>query len=501
MGRRTLIALTSLILLVPAFMGCDMSLLDVVKEEIQIYERAQAGNPQISVMKGITPVSDGGDVYVGSAVAVTGNKPVTFTIENLGNGELELLGTPRVVVDTAVPVEFEIISLPSARIAPGTKSDFVIDFKPQTISQRTATINIENSASDDGTFTFTMTGDGTAGPAADIQIQQGPTVVDEVYASYSYDFGLTHVSQTKSAVFTISNMGTPGWDLALNGSPAVDIIGTDAAMFSVDQPADLSIAFDETVDFTVYYDPTTEGTHQATIQIQSNDPNGSENPYEISIIGSGADLDVFFLVDKSGSMGDDLAHINASINSAMTGIAALEPGFRAAVGWLSDFPIPNFGFPGDEPFFLVQELTQSTAAVMSGLNSLFATGGGDAPGSHLEAMYQAATSEGLDYGAGVIPPMPAGWDPDSEKVLFIFTDLWFHDPDLEPTYPGHNFSETIAALQAAGIKVVGMDLYRFSLPQLAADLNAVTGPTGGLYFKNYYNLAADIVDAIDQLTN
>jgi hypothetical protein len=38
----------------------------------------------------------------------------------------------------------------------------------------------------------------------------------------------------------------------------------------------------------------------------------------------------------------------------------------------------------------------------------------------------------------------------------LLTDAPFHDPTIEPDYPGATMAETIAALQEAGIMVVGI---------------------------------------------
>ena len=70
------------------------------------------------------------------------------------------------------------------------------------------------------------------------------------------------------------------------------------------------------------------------------------------------------------------------------------------------------------------------------------------------------------------------------------------------TYPGHTFAQTVAALQAQGIMVVGINLDRSGYYYtLVSDLAAIIGPTGGLYYLGGYDLSFEILDAIDQLTN
>lgn len=73
------------------------------------------------------------------------------------------------------------------------------------------------------------------------------------------------------------------------------------------------------------------------------------------------------------------------------------------MGSFLDFPIDPYGFEssGDKAFFLNQVITGDTDAVIDGINQLdnplhF---GADGPESQLEALYQAATGEGIDINS------------------------------------------------------------------------------------------------------
>lgn len=110
-------------------------------------------------------------------------------------------------------------------------------------------------------------------------------------------------------------------------------------------------------------------------------------------------LDVFFLMDVTGSMSGEIANLQASLNSTvLPGIQAAVANSQFGVGAFADFPLSPWGGGGDQPFSLRQTITSTTASIMSGVNSLSGPGyggGADGPEAGLEAIYQVATGEGL----------------------------------------------------------------------------------------------------------
>lgn len=161
-------------------------------------------------------------------------------------------------------------------------------------------------------------------------------------------------------------------------------------------------------------------------------------------------IDVMFLIDNSGSMGDDQPNISAQITGIVNDIRTAFPvNSRFGLSTFRDFPYAGFGSTGDWAYRLEQALTSNTATFIANVQALGAGGGADWPESQYEALYQVLTGSGLDldgsgtYGnvPGEISPMPVNWGSNTVRVVYVLTDAEFHNPDVEPTYPSplYNF--------------------------------------------------------------
>ncbi len=273
------------LLLVVATMGCENPLLGTVKDEVSAFG---AGDPEISIKKGVIDIPSGGEVDIGSAVVDTPNDPRigTFTIENKGSGDLKLNGSPIISIDTADPDEFNVGTPPYSTIASGTNSSFTIEFTPKgSAGSRSAVLTINNNDSDENPYTFTITGTASAVAGPEIQVQQGTTVIDE---NPIYDFGETNVGSPVEVVFTIYNIGTPNTQLNLTGAPnMVQKGGANPEMFSIDESQLVSPIFEgNNSSFTITYNPTGQpgDNHSATITIPNTDAD--EGSYTFTITGS-----------------------------------------------------------------------------------------------------------------------------------------------------------------------------------------------------------------------
>jgi len=125
------------------------------------------------------------------------------------------------------------------------------------------------------------------------------------------DFGGSPLAGAPVArAFTIANSGTG--DLALTGSPLVEIVGSPA--FSVVlQPTSATVAANGgTQTFEIEFAPASAGPHAATISIASDDP--SANPYGFAIAGTAfkSEQSIVF-----ASPGDQL--VNATVVLSATG--------------------------------------------------------------------------------------------------------------------------------------------------------------------------------------
>jgi len=500
MKRITGFVLGALLIALLTLAGCQMDLFDVVKGEVEEYRAAQAGSPEITVLKGIDEVPESGDVPIGPGIAGE-TKLVTFSIENLGSGSLQLTGSPRVEIGGPHALQFILTSLPASVIAAGGKSDFIIEFSPIGTGERTATILIENSASDDGEFDFSITGEGVGSAGPEIQVTTGSTVIDEVQP-YTHDFGKLLSGDSAEDTFTIYNIGTPSSLLHLLGSPTfVQISGADAGMFSVTVQPDRTSLFEgdpvqDHSSFTLRYQPSAVGTHTATVSILNNDANGDEVNYTFDLTGSCFRLDVLFLLDVSGSMGSFFASAQAGISDTMSAISALDGNAAFALATLNDFPYGSWGSPPAEAYELWQSLTADINTQLAALP--FPSGGNDFPGSHLEALYQGTTGEGLSINTPFvysIPASPVGWRADALHAIVLISDSPFHNPEVDAGgYPGHTFGETITAMNSAGV-----DMIALSVGYGLADMQIIAEGTGGLVFPISYYETSAVMDGIAAL--
>ncbi|WP_420571300.1 LamG-like jellyroll fold domain-containing protein [Kordia sp.] len=107
-------------------------------------------------------------------------------------------------------------------------------------------------------------------------------LLGDVTVDNATDFGVYDIYEGAiTKVYTIKNNG--GLDLNLVGSPIIEITGSGD--FSVTQPSDPVLSVGESTTFNISYNPSTLGTHQATISIGNDDSD--ENPYTFVVHGEG----------------------------------------------------------------------------------------------------------------------------------------------------------------------------------------------------------------------
>jgi endo-1,4-beta-D-glucanase Y len=118
----------------------------------------------------------------------------------------------------------------------------------------------------------------------DINVRRASTTTN-VLSGSTYDFQTQKVPDSKTATFTIENLGFAS--LNLTGiTDKVVISGANASQFVVTvQPTLSTLALGQTTNFTVTFKPTSVGDKTALLTITSNDPD--EPSYTITLIGTG----------------------------------------------------------------------------------------------------------------------------------------------------------------------------------------------------------------------
>jgi len=165
--------------------------------------------------------------------------------------------------------------------------------------------------------------------------------------------------------------------------------------------------------------------------------------------------DICFLADTTGSMGTAIGNVKANATAIMNVIRASQAD--------SQFCAAEYKDVGDAfAYQLNQDVTATIADVQTGTNAWSATGGGDEPEAQLNALSVLANT--------------ASWRPGSTRVIVWFGDAPGHDPSNGATQ-----ASTIAALQAAGIKVIALSV-GFDRLDLTGQATAIAAATAGVFF-------------------
>lgn len=213
-------------------------------------------------------------------------------------------------------------------------------------------------------------------------------------------------------------------------------------------------------------------------------------------------MDVLFLIDVSGSYGDDIDTLQAKAGAIIDEIRSRGIDVRFGVGSFSDYPIGSWGSAssGDRAFILDQAVTDDDAALLAAIGGLDQPSilyGGDWRESQYEALYQAATGAGRDVNGdgdfddvADIAPQAIGWRTGALKVIVLATDAPFHSPTYDVGYPGPTFGTTAIALEDAGAVVIGLDS-----GDTQGDLDAIAAFTGGATYALSSD-AAEIAEGV-----
>ena len=238
-----------------------------------------APEPEIVVRQSTTVITrttgeyDFGNIlYDGNGGTVSSS--VEFTIENPGTANLTISA---VTLSSGSTSEFELnTSATSSIVAPGGgTTTFSVVFDPLARGSRAGTITITHNDTDMNPFSFIVSG---AGVASEIQVSENSVNIND---GGSLDYGFAYSGETIDKTFTIHNNGTS--TLTLSGTPT--ITGVDAADFSVTTPPSTSVAAGGSTTFVVrFYVTWGDGTTStAQVNIDHNDPDGSEDPYNITV--------------------------------------------------------------------------------------------------------------------------------------------------------------------------------------------------------------------------
>ena len=241
--------------------------------------------PEINLKQGSNNIPTfTGSYSFGSLSVNSSSEAIIFTIENTGYADLNLTGSPIVVITGINAFEFSVnTSSTNTTITPGNSTTFTIILSPTNVGNKAATVSIANNDSDENPYTFTISGIGTTA-VPEINLKQGSNNI--VCTTGSFDFHGVRVGSSSSVItFTIENTGYG--NLNLTGSPIVGITGTNASQFIANTNlTNTTITYGNSTTFTITFSPTSTGNKIASVSIVNNDSD--ENPYTFTIKGTGS---------------------------------------------------------------------------------------------------------------------------------------------------------------------------------------------------------------------
>jgi hypothetical protein len=206
----------------------------------------------------------------------------TFVIRNTGAANLTQLALTCNGVNAS---EFKCSQPLKTQIAPGENTTFTVTFNPTAFGVRNAAIHITSNDSDESPFDIALQG---SAPVPDIGVEY-PVGTGLTDGSSVIHYGSIGASTSASRTFTIRNNGIAKLNIL-----GISSSGTNAASFTASAAAKAVLAPGATTTFKVTFHPSGVGERNASIVINSNDPDG-ESVFLIKVTGRGVGAPEIFV--------------------------------------------------------------------------------------------------------------------------------------------------------------------------------------------------------------
>lgn len=228
----------------------------------------------------------------------------TFDIENDEFGSLDIT-TPIVITGTHSG-DFQVISQPQNRVSPYGSTSFSIQFNPSALGARKATVTITNDDPNEGTYSFTIEGEGTCGMLSTSTIVNSNTYCTTmVGAATAMGLGstgpFTYAWSSGSNTASISSLGVGVYYVTVTDS--MGCTGLDSASIGVDNNLNASIAQDSSVSCS--------GGHDAGLTASATGNTGSVS-YLWSNASSSASIDGLSSGTYTATITDSLGCVDTS---------------------------------------------------------------------------------------------------------------------------------------------------------------------------------------------
>ena len=182
--------------------------------------------------------------------------------------------------------------------------------------------------------------------------------------------------------------------------------------------------------------------------------------------------DIVLLVDKTGSMGGELANVKANFSSIVSQVQAVQPDAQFAVAAYCDFG------EAAPAFELFTDLTGDATALTTAINDVDLCDGGDAPEAQLNALWE------LGGGGDAV-----SFRPDSSRIIVWYGDNPGHDPS-----GGHTEVAATQSLLEVEAKVLAISTGAADNLDGTGQATRITDAAGGDLLSGV--AAGDVSDAI-----
>jgi hypothetical protein len=124
-------------------------------------------------------------------------------------------------------------------------------------------------------------------------------------------------------------------------------------------------------------------------------------------------LDLIFVIDTTGSMGDDIDEVKRNALAILERITASEADWRIGIVTYRDHPGYG-GDSGDYPSYVDLDFSTNPSQIQSAINAIEVNGGGDTP----ESVY-----------SGLMTALEFEWRNGAKKAIVLMGDAPPHDPE------------------------------------------------------------------------
>ena len=308
--------------------------------------------PEIGVLDGVTPITDGQATAVDAGSAIQGTDiDKVLTIENTGTADLNITS-----IMVAGP-DFSILAGAPTLITAGGSTTFTLRLSGAATGTFNDVITILNDDADEGAFDFPVTGTITAVPVPEIGVLDGITPITDSQATV-VDVGSAIQGTDIDKVFTIENTGTADLNIT-----SVTVAGPD---FSILAGAPTLITAGGSATFTLRLSGAATGTFNDVVTILNDDAD--EGTFDFPVTGTitAPEITVYHGADNLGMLITDGQATSIDFGSALEGVD-IDQTFAIENGGTADLIISGISVSGTD--FSIVGATPAT--VIAGATATF----------------------------------------------------------------------------------------------------------------------------------